>query len=222
MKTIKRLLCIILVSPFALHAQQWIDVTEAYVTNPNFDGNSAAGWTYVSNASSQRGEYDGWEFWNGTFDIHQTVIVPNGKYRLSVQSYYRTADNDWAYSNYANGAEELTAYLYANEEQVPIASVYSEYLTEDCGSCWSTRVDGWTYHYFPNGMVSGAYCFEQGMYNNSIGVEVTDGALTIGIANHTYQNSNWCMMDNFKLEYYGQMVPVESITLSRSIQTMIE
>ena len=30
------------------------------------------------------------------------------------------------------------------------------------------------------------------------------------------------MMDNFKLEYYGKMVPVESITLSRSIQTMIE
>ena len=205
-----------------LSLKDWIDVTDTYIQNPRFDNNSSQGWEYTSDASSQQTGYEGMEFWNGTFDIHQTLSVPNGKYRLSVQSYYRTTDNDWAYNNYANGTEELTAYLYANDEQVPIVSVYSEYLTEDCGSCWSTRADGWTYHYFPNGMVSGAYCFEQDMYNNSIDVEVTDGTLTIGIANHTYQNSNWCMMDNFKLEYYGKMVPVESITLSRSIQTMIE
>ena len=115
MKTIKHLLCFIFAFPFALHAQQWIDVTEAYVTNPNFDGNSAAGWTYVSNASSQRGEYDGWEFWNGTFDIYQTVTVPNGKYRLSAQAYYRTGDNGVAYERYASGTESIPACLYAND-----------------------------------------------------------------------------------------------------------
>ena len=205
-----------------LSLNSWIDITDTYIKNPRFDNNSSQGWEYTSDASSQQTGYEGMEFWNGTFDIHQTIEVPNGKYRLSVQSYYRTTDNDWAYSNYADGTEEITAYLYANEKQVPIASIYSEHLTEDIGSCWGTRADGWSYHYFPNGMVSGAYCFEQGMYKNHIDVEVTDGTLTLGIANHTYQNSNWCMMDNFKLEYYGKVTPVTGITLSRSVQSMIE
>ncbi len=223
MKTIKHLLCIVLALPLTLHAQQWIDVTEAYVTNPNFDGNSAAGWAYVSDASSQRGDYEGWEFWNGTFDIHQTVTVPNGKYRLSVRAYYRTGDNGVAYERYANGTESIPAYLYANDSQVPIASVYSECLAENyASSCWGTRASGWTYCYYPNGMVSGAYCFEQGMYNNSVEVEVADGTLTIGIVSNTYEYSNWCMMDNFRLEYYGTVIPVTGITLPHAALTLVE
>lgn len=223
MKTIKHLLCIVLALPLTLHAQQWIDVTEAYVANPNFDGNSSAGWTYVSDASSQRGDYEGWEFWNGTFDIHQTVTVPNGKYRLSVQAYYRTGDNGASYERYANGTESIPAYLYANDSQAPIASVYSEHLTENyASSCWGTRASGWTYYYYPNGMVSGAYCFERGMYNNSVEVEVADGTLTIGIVSNTYEYSNWCMMDNFRLEYYGTVIPVTGITLPHAALTLVE
>ncbi len=206
-----------------LSINSWIDVTGAYITNPNFDGNSANGWTYVSNASSQRGDYGGWEFWNGTFDMYQTISVPNGKYRLSTQAYYRTGDNGVAYDRYAAGTETIPAYLYANDSRNPIASVYSEHLTEDyANSCWGAFSGDWTYCYYPNGMVSGAYCFEQGMYNNSVEVEVTDGTLTIGIVGNTYENSNWCMMDNFRLEYYGKVTPVTGITLSKSQQTMIE
>lgn len=223
MKTIKHLLCVVLALPLTLHAQQWVDVTEAYVANPNFDGNSSAGWTYVSDAQSQKGDYEGWEFWNGTFDIHQTVTVPNGKYRLSVQAYYRTGDNGVAYERYAAGTETIPAYLYANDSQVPIASVYSEYLTENyASSCWGTRASGWTYYYYPNGMVSGAYCFEQGMYNNSVEVEVADGTLTIGIVSNTYEYSNWCMMDNFRLEYYGAVIPVTGITLPHAALALVE
>ena len=219
----RHLFSLFLMLPLMLHAQQWIDVTEAYIQNPTFDNSLATGWTYTSNASSQRGEYEGWEFWNGTFNIYQTVNVPNGKYRLSVQAYYRTTDNDWAYNNYSNGTEELTAFLYANETQVPVVSVYSEHLTENyANSCWGTYGNGWEYNYYPNGMVSGAYCFERGMYNNSVEAEVTDGTLTIGIVNDTYMNSNWCMMDNFKLEYYGTVTAIEEITLSSTTLALIE
>ena len=54
------------------------------------------------------------------------------------------------------------------------------------------------------------------MYNNYIDVEVTNGTLNFGIYCWEYQSSNWCMMDNFKLEYYGQLIPVSAITLSQS------
>lgn len=205
-----------------LTLDSWIDITDIYIENPGFDGNSIQGWTFTSDASSQTTGYEGMEFWNGTFNIYQTVEVPNGKYRLSAQAYYRTTDNDIAYNNHINGTEELTAHLYANEAQTPVVSVYSEYLTEDCGSCWSTMTDDYEYRYYPNGMVSGAYCFMQDMYNNSVEVEVTDGKLTIGIINENNTNSNWCMMDNFKLEYKGQITPTKSITLSKSYVSLIE
>ena len=53
----------------ALSAQEWIDMTDSYVVNPRFDGNQTTGWTWNSNAGSQTANYEGFEFWNGDFDI---------------------------------------------------------------------------------------------------------------------------------------------------------
>ena len=89
-----------MLSSIALSAQDWIDVTDAYVVNPRFDGNQVNGWTLSSNAQSQMADYEAFEFWNGYFDIMQAVQVPAGKYRLSVQAYYRTSDNSWAFPDY--------------------------------------------------------------------------------------------------------------------------
>ena len=194
----------------------WLDVTEAYIVNPRFDNNSNQGWDIYANAGSSACGAGGMEFWNGTFNISQTFEVPNGKYRLSVQSYFRTRDNDNAYNAYINGSEDITGYLYANNDMQPIASIYSEHLsTNYANNCWSKNGE-----YYPNGMTSGGYCFEQGMYNNIVITEVTDGKLTIGLINEVYVGNNWCMFDNFKLEYFGDYVPVTSISLSKSEVTL--
>ena len=75
----------------------WTDITQHYVTNPGFDSNSNAGWTVTSDAGSKAVRCECMEFWNGTFDIHQTLKgLPAGKYRLSVQAFYRTQDNSRA------------------------------------------------------------------------------------------------------------------------------
>ena len=66
----------------AVSAQQWIDITDIYLTNPSFNGNSTTGWTWQSNAGSQKADRETFEFWNGTFDIWQTIQVPAGKYRF--------------------------------------------------------------------------------------------------------------------------------------------
>ena len=58
-----------------IKAQEWIDITSEYLINPGFDNNSSAGWTYTSDAAAQRCTYETMEFWQGTFDIYQTVEI---------------------------------------------------------------------------------------------------------------------------------------------------
>ena len=196
-----------------LNAQSWIDVTDQYVNNPRFDNNSTAGWEWESNAGSQTANYEGMEFWNGTYNFHQTITgLTNGKYRISVQGYHRVRDHQYAYDLYLNGTEEINAIFYANEKQQPIVSIYSESLPQYYNSCWTP--DGMLY--FPDNMQCGAYCFEKGMYNNQLEVDVTDGTLTIGVMQDYNRRSNWTMFDNFKLEYYGKIIPTTSIKLNHN------
>lgn len=201
-------------TPILAMAQSWMDLTDEYITNPSFEsGNS--GWTFSSNASSQAVSYQTMEFWNGTFNIYQENNVPNGKYRIHVQAYYRTGNNGTAYQEYTNGTENITAYLYANENKVKIASVYSASLTEDIGGCWNAG--NWRNpKYFPDGMSAAAIFFDMGYYENTLEFEVTDNHLKFGLINEVYTNSNWCMFDNFRLEYYGNLVNITSVKMSET------
>ena len=199
----------------------WVDVTNAYIVNPGFDGNSKEGWKINSNAHSQTAGNDAMEFWNGRFDINQTVYVPNGKYRLSVQAYYRPTTNDVGFWDYLNGTEHITGYLYANAQRQQLVSIYAESLaSQGLGRYFVQDYVDSQLHYHPDDMTAGAYCFSQGMYSNSVIVDVTDGMLTFGLICESNQSGNWCMMDNFKLEYYGTLTPVTSITLSHEKLTM--
>lgn len=201
-------------TPILAMAQSWMDLTDEYITNPSFE-NGNLGWKFNSNASSQAVNFKTMEFWNGTFNIYQENNVPNGKYRIHVQAYYRTGDNGAAYQEYTNGTENITAYLYANESKVKIASVYSASLTEDVGSCWNAG--NWRNpKYFPNGMSAAAIFFDMGYYENTLEFEVTDNHLKFGLINEVYTNSNWCMFDNFRLEYYGNLVNITSVKMSET------
>ena len=196
----------------------WIDITDSYVTNPQFDNNSNKGWIYYANAGSQQLAYEAMEFWYGTFNIYQTLEVPNGKYRLSAQAFYRTSGHETGYYAFLNGTEEITTYLYANQNAQPVASIYSDHLSsQGPGTYYSPKYD----EHYPNSMESGAYYFEQGFYQNSVITDVTDGMLTIGLINDNYASNNWCMFDNFKLEYFGEFVLTTSITLSPTSLTLI-
>ena len=189
-----------------LEIADWIDVTDYYVKSPRFDNNSSAGWTVESNAYSQNKDYNTMEFWYGTFNLYQTVNVPNGKYRLSAQAFYNPA-----YEGYDMG------YLYANEVRQPIVTRKSEGMTNNYnpGGWDRVTIDG-VRRYIPNNMQAGNTCFEQGLYNNSLEVEVTDGTLTFGLICEETFGANWCQFDNFQLEYYGAEVAVSSIGLSPS------
>ena len=200
------------------YSQDWIDITNEYIKNANFDGNSYNGWEYTNNATNFQCNYECLEFWRGTFDIHQTLNVPNGKYRISVNAYYRSGNNSNSLWNYKNGREQQTALLYANNETKPLVSPYTEWLDWNYnGGCWSSEG-----LYYPNNMESASYCFGIGYYLNVIETEVDNGILTLGLKNETYDPDNWCIFDNFKLEYYGEIVMIESLSFKKSEIKMIE
>ena len=103
-----------------------------------------------------------------------------------------------------------------------VASVYSEsLLSTGVGAYFTVLDEDGKLCYYPTSMDAGAYCLGEGMYSNSIEVEVTGGMLNFGIRCQDWQYSNWCMMDNFRLEYYGELIPVSSIALSHSYLSLI-
>lgn len=177
--------------------ESWIDITSNVLKNTTFDGDDQSGWTWESNAGSQVARCECMEFWNGTFNLHQTPSnLPKGKYRLSVQAYYRCGDNYWAYNNYKNHKENITAYLYAGKNRKKLVSIYSEPLKYDVGG-GTFESDG---NYFPNTMESARIYFDNGLYWNTMEFEA-EGTIDIGLSCSEAEYSNWCIFDNFRLEY---------------------
>ncbi|MBQ8361734.1 MAG: CotH kinase family protein [Bacteroidaceae bacterium] len=222
MKRLTAFIVSLLSLPMLYAAKSWIDVTETYLVNPGFDNDLTTGWKWTSDAGSQKTGYGCMEFWNGTFDFYQTISgLPDGKYRLSVQGYHRAMDNQQGYSNYQQGLETISSVLYANEVTQPLVSVYSASLTENyAGGCWGTGTR-FEYIYFPNTMQTASYCFSLGYYQNQLELDVTGGTLTIGLRNQDWVANNWCIFDNFKLEYYGEYVSVTDVTLSATSVELI-
>lgn len=209
-------------------SKSWIDVTNRYLQNTGFD-NGYNGWTWQSNAGSQKADWGSFEFWNGRFDFYQTVNnLPQGHYRLSVQAYYRCKDNPgkvyWineneqlyvpgGYENYVDGSENITGYMYAGETSQQLKSVYSEYYgSYVVDGLWGAG-DSQGVKYFPNTMQSARYFFDDGKYWNVMEFD-GGGTINIGMRCQEYESSNWCIFDNFKLECYTDMVPITGISIS--------
>ena len=196
----------------AADGKAWVDVTDRYLKNTGFDGNSTDEWSWNSNASSQSANYECMEFWNGVFELWQTVKnAPAGQYRLSVQAFYRCKDNGswWGgdYNDYVNGSQNITGYMYAGDNSLPLRSVYSDPSTKYVDGTY--EADGM---YYPNNMYSASVFFGEGRYWNSMEFE-GGGTFNIGLRCEENESSNWCIFDNFKLEYYTGIVKVSSITI---------
>ena len=214
-------LMMLLAVPSARAEKQWIDITEQYLVNPDFTGNSSQGWTWQSDAHSQTLRCDAMEFWNGTWNLWQVVKdLPAGEYRLSVQAYYRCGENDWGYPNYLAGSEEISGMMYAGDTEQALASIYSYHFPEGNvpGGCWAPWGEN---VYFPNTMESGTDAFGRGAYENQMTFTHSGGDLQIGLRNSNFVQGNWCLFDHFRLEYYGEAVAVESVELEPARYEMV-
>ena len=207
------------------NAQTWIDITSDYVKNPGFDDNTTTGWTIEKNCGGRGSVVQTMEFWQGTWNIYQTIPSLNaGRYRISVQGFFRPGNqDDNAVRAHENETEELTCFLYANDQQTPIVSEFAYYLTEYIDGTWSyVNWYSGNVRYYPNSMESGAVFFQKGYYDdNKVIIDLpANQALTFGLKNDRWTANNWVFFDNWRLEYYGTVVALTSIQLNKTTATM--
>lgn len=175
------------------------------IANPTFDDgnnkNSIAGWQGTTgynfgNDDDQKAAL-ALEFYHRNFNMYQELVVNNGVYKLSLNSFQRNDDGQAA-----------SSYLYATsgdrtERQavMHITAGAVETKPEGHGAVVETSAGSGLWR--PNDMVSSVYYFTQlGQYLNDVYIKVTDNRLRIGITSTS--GHDWVIMDNFALTYYGE------------------
>ena len=152
----------------AVMAASWIDVTEMYIKNANYDNNSYEYWegTALSGANPMSNA----EHYQKTFDTYQILVgLTPGKYRISLKGYYRAGSSTADFSHFQNdGNNYKYATLYAKatlgEFSVPLVYCSSGASAKSLGGATS-QVGG---KYIPNNMEAAHYWFEAGYYDNSV------------------------------------------------------
>lgn len=159
------------------------------ITNPDFDiirdenGNKRhlRGWEGEPTANNSCAEK-----YNTTFDVYQEKTgLPNGKYRVSCQGFYRAGGGN------SKDKDTKNAVLYANDNETPLMNILEE--------------EG-KYSVKPNNMAQAQESFSAGLYkNNSVEVTVVDGTLRFGIKKSKQIAADWTIFDTFRLEYLGEV-----------------
>ena len=87
------------------NAQEWLDMTDAYVKNPRYDGNNLGEWSGTSLGAANPRENA--EHYQKNYNTYQTVTgLQPGTYRVSLSAFYRMGDSSNDYSLYSSGNYE--------------------------------------------------------------------------------------------------------------------
>ena len=116
------------------------------------------------------------EAWNWkSFNFYQDIAgVPNGKYTLHVNSFYR-------------GYDGIRGYVYANDAMSPLTAETDAYKSYGVG----------------NDLQNAAAAFFDGKYDNTVDVTVTNGNIRVGVKQMDAPGGDWMPFANFRLEYKG-------------------
>lgn len=192
---------------------EWADVTGLYIRNACYANNNGDWW--LGTELSFDGAVSNASHFQKTYDTFQTIgKLPAGRYRLSVQGFYRAGDASKDYSRFTVGDD---AYRHAMMYAGCADTTFTAKLVH-CGSGAVTRsLGGGTVKvsgkYLPNDMAAAHKWFEAGYYNNVMEFELQeDGDVTIGINKSKFIGGDWTCISNWKLEYWTENIHVESIT----------
>lgn len=181
------------------------------------DGNHPFDLTYlISNAGIDNG--DGWsrtptinyscgEFFETAFDFNQTLDkLPGGYYIVMMQGFQRPGTPTDAYNNYADGKNNVTAYLYAGNKNAKIAHIAQDAQSKKLGGREAAVGSNM---YIPNDMQAASLYFKQGLYDNMVEntVENDGGSLKFGLRSSTMSSAYWVCFDNFRLYFLGKTTP---------------
>ena len=169
------------------------------IENADF-AQGSQGWQSSTDFTAANGQVA--EFWNKNFDYWQTVTgLPDGEYELTVQSFYRYGNINPALTAHNNGTERLNAVIYANDETLPVMSLYDESA--------ASRYSQSPYSYPDNVSQANTAFNSYGLYKNVLRVKVSGGGqLRFGIRKASYAEGDWCCFDNWTLAYLGPLSAV--------------
>lgn len=188
------------------------DITRKIV-NPSFD-NGKEGWTVKEGNPKFDETYKNCEVYQGTFDIYQDITnIPDGVYELSVLAFQRVAENGVASKAHDAGAEDITAFIYANDLETPFTSPYTYGMAAPSGG----NPEDYKYSlngedvYIPNSMkgMAAATTENPNAYTVTVPMLVEGGTLRIGVrekrrpSNINNSWGDWAIWDNFRLKYVG-------------------
>ena len=165
--------------------------------NPDFS-QGGQGWSGTGFTAASQGVA---EHYYKTFDFYQELSgLPNGRYRVEVQSFYRAGGKEAASAAHKNGSETINALFYANNEEKPVCSLYDADIY---------TVSPYTY---PDNVTEANAAFNtHDLYHNTLECVVTDGTLKLGIRSNQMINNDWCCFDNFKLTYLDAETAIQGI-----------
>ncbi len=166
------------------------------------DTNNSA-WSGLPAVGGSNDNFCG-EKWNaGVVEVSQVLRnMPSGKYRLSVQGFYRMGSMENVTAARTNGTEVLHAQFFANDVSVPVMSILDE-----AGKLEGVGNSGYgDYGLAPNSMSEASQFFSAGLYEHSFLFTLGEGIDTIrlGVAKTGFVAQDWVIFDNFRLEYFGE------------------
>ena len=171
------------------------------ITNAALTGDYTTGWSYAkknNGGDPTTGNADGIEVYQGCGTFSQTVEgLANGLYKVTVQGFYRDGWNGRCAELSNNGWNLSNAYLEANGNQTMIADWASDRASDSN----------------PNGTGEAKALFNAGKYVNEVFATVTDGKLTISIAQPGGATAGrWFFFTNATLTHYSDQVSSEDAT----------
>lgn len=202
-----------------IKAEKWLDITEENIVNPSFSGNDiTTGWQGTPFGAAEPMENA--EHFNKVYDTYQTITgLKPGKYRVSAKAFYRmgTAYND--YNCFSKDSSYYQQYQYAQLYATSSKGDYFSRIVPASSGAQSQSLGGRANNvggkYIPDNMLAAYYWFTNGLYENSVECEVgDDGVLRLGIRKDTTIGNDWTCVDDFRLEYWGEEVKVQSISFA--------
>ena len=159
-----------------------VDVT-AIIDTPSFekDGtNSIDGWTATGQKFGNSDQLSALalESWESVFHIYQDIVgLPDGIYTLKVNGWQRTANPTYLYAE--SGDQTFSKELIKQADGLP---------------------EGMT---APNTLIDARNMFDEETFMNELIVKVANEQLRIGIRKDKSSGSDWIVIDDFQLWYYG-------------------
>ena len=181
---------------YAQGSAQGADLT-AFIQTPDFsmikDGvetNSNEGWLGTAGSFGPSDQMSNLclEFYNKVFDMYQdlagvgSVVLPHGYYSLQVNAFNRPSDSNPAY-----------LYAVAGKDTLDVKTIMLQSEGFDAEGGESA----------PNNVSSAKACFDEGRYLNTLKFKFEGDTLRIGVKHPVNAGTDWVIMDNFKLFFYG-------------------